>query len=506
MFALGLLDVRERTLLLARDFFGIKPLYYAHCDKAFAFASEIKPLLQLPFVGRAVNPQRLYEYLCLSRTDHGDGTLLAEIHQLPAAHFLRVSFDHPDQFETVRYWDLDIRERLDLSFEEAASRLRDLFVQSVRLHLRSDVPVGSALSGGIDSSAIVAAMRAVAPRADLHAFSYIADDPRISEERWIDQAARRAGATVHKVRSTPHELVDDLDALVDTQEEPFGSTSIYAQYCVFRTAKSAGIKVMLDGQGADEMLAGYRPYLSARLASLLRKGQLLEVMRLLVRARRLPDTGSLCRMLLQACRMLLPTWCLDLAERLFRPWLTPAWLNSAWFNERGVGVVPRRAWPSGDILREQLRRTLTSTSLPMLLRYEDRNSMASSIESRVPFLTPELASFILRLPEEYLVGRDGTSKNVFRRAMRGLVPDAILDRRDKIGFATPEQHWLTTLRPWVEKTLASEQAHAIAALNLPVVRACWQAVLAGRQPFDFRIWRWVNLIRWAERFGVRIEG
>jgi asparagine synthase (glutamine-hydrolysing) len=129
--------------------------------------------------------------------------------------------------------------------------------------------------------------------------------------------------------------------------------------------------------------------------------------------------------------------------------------------------------------------------------------MASSIESRLPFLTPDFAEFLLRLPEEYILGNDGTSKNVFRAAMRGIVPDAILDRRDKIGFATPEQRWLRTLRPWVEQTLTSERARAIGALNQAALQRDWHAVLAGRARFDFRIWRWVNLIRWAERFDVQ---
>ena len=128
--------------------------------------------------------------------------------------------------------------------------------------------------------------------------------------------------------------------------------------------------------------------------------------------------------------------------------------------------------------------------------------MASSIESRVPFLTTGLAEFVLRLPEEYLLGADGTSKNVFRKAMRGLVPDPILDRRDKIGFATPERRWLTALRPWVEATLASDCAHSIPALKPMAMQREWRAVLAGRRPFDFRVWRWLNLIRWAERFNV----
>jgi asparagine synthase (glutamine-hydrolysing) len=503
MFALALLDVRRRCILLARDFFGIKPLYYTHGGGAFAFASEIKALLRLPFVRRETDAQRLYEYLRFGSTDHGEATLLAGVRQVPAGHYLEVALDRPQATEPVRYWSLDLDDRLDLSFDEAAVRLRELFLDSVRLHLRSDVPVGAALSGGIDSSAIVAAMRAVAPRAEIHAFSFVADDPALSEERWIDLAGSRAGAVIHKVRAAPEELLDDLDALVRVQDEPFGSTSIYAQYRVFREARRAGVPVMLDGQGADEMLAGYRPYLAARLASLLRQGRPVAALRFLRKAGAQSGTGGARRLLLQAGSLLCPPACKALAHRLLGEGLMPAWLDGAWFRARGVAAPPARA-DSPEVLREQLVRTLTTTSLPMLLRYEDRNSMAWSVESRVPFLTPELVRFVLRLPEDYLVAPDGTSKNVFRRAMRGLVPDEVLDRRDKIGFATPEQRWLTVLRPWVEATLNGERARAISALRPAALRCEWDAVLAGRKPFDFRVWRWLNLIRWVERFDVRV--
>jgi asparagine synthase (glutamine-hydrolysing) len=177
-------------------------------------------------------------------------------------------------------------------------------------------------------------------------------------------------------------------------------------------------------------------------------------------------------------------------------------VNESWFAERGV--TQRRASGNGTplLLRNSLHETLTETSLPMLLRYEDRNSMAHSIESRVPFLTTPQAEFILSLPEEYIVAPDGTSKSVFRRAMRGIVPDAVLDRRDKIGFATPERRWMETLRPWVASVLDGGAARRVPGLNLANVRRQWEAMLDGSQPFDFRMWRWVNFIRWAERFEV----
>jgi asparagine synthase (glutamine-hydrolysing) len=502
MFAFAILDVKNRMLFLARDFFGIKPLYYTSSPDRFSFASEIKALLELPGVKRRVNPQRLFEYLRFGRTDHGNGTLFADILQLPAAHFLEVPLDRPGAVRLTRYWSLNRDERIDLSLEEATRRLRDLFLDSVRLHLRSDVAVGAALSGGIDSSAIVTAMRQVEPRLQIHTFSYVAEDPALSEERWVGIAGSRAGAVLHMVQPKPHELVADLDRLIYLQDEPFGSTSIYAQHRVFQLAREAGITVMLDGQGADELLGGYRIYLAARLASLLRQGRWVEAVRFLRRASRLPGTGGLWRVLLQAGGLLLPPAVRALAKRCAGEELMPAWLNARWFHERGVAVLFPPRSGERDILREQLCQTLLETSLPMLLRYEDRNSMAYSIESRVPFLTAPLVSFTLGLPEEYIIAPDGTSKNVFRRAMRGIVPDAVLDRRDKVGFATPEQGWLSTLRPWVEETLSCEAARRIPALDGPGMEREWQAVYQGRRRFDFRLWRWLNLIRWADHFAV----
>jgi asparagine synthase (glutamine-hydrolysing) len=506
MFAFALLDTQTRRLLLARDCFGIKPLYYAHCRGGFAFASEVKALLEVPGISRRVNPQRLYDYLRRGCTDHGDETLFADVSQLPPAHFLRVSLDQPAAVHVARYWWPPQGEPLDISLDEATARLREMFLESIRLHLRSDVPVGAALSGGIDSSAIVTAMRHVEPRLDLHTFSYVADDPALSEERWARSAGGRAGATLHTVTATPDELAADLDRLIRLQDEPFGSTSIYAQYRVFGLAREAGIKVMLDGQGADELLGGYRPYLAARLASLVRGEQWGEAVRFLRQAAGLPGSGGIQGVLLHTTGLLCPPPLQGLARRLAGKSLMPPWLNRRWFTDRGVR--PRGEAGSGRprVLHEQLRRALAETSLPMLLRYEDRNSMAHSIESRVPFLTPALVEFVLRLPEGYLIAADGTTKDVFRRAMRGIVPDEVLDRRDKIGFATPESRWLVRLRPWVDAVLAGDAARRVPPLVGSAMRREWRGVLDGRRTFDFRIWRWVNLIRWAELLGVQFDG
>ena len=266
MFAFAILDVKTRRLFLARDFFGIKPLYYTLWQEGLAFASEIQPLLALPGVTHDVNVQRLYDYLCSGITDHGADTMFAHVCQLPAAHYMEVPLDNPQAARPIRYWDIDLTQRADLSFEDAAKRLRDLFVESVRMHLRSDVPVGAALSGGIDSSSIVSVMRLLEPKLEIHAFSYVADDDRISEERWVDIVGKEKQVKVHKIRPCPKDLVADLEALIGTQGEPFRSTSMYAQWRIFRPRKRLGSKLCWTDKELMNCLADMQTIVSPKSA------------------------------------------------------------------------------------------------------------------------------------------------------------------------------------------------------------------------------------------------
>jgi asparagine synthase (glutamine-hydrolysing) len=511
MFAFAILDLQDRILFLARDFFGIKPLYYADWTGGFAFASELKAILELPGVSRRAHPQRLYDYLRFGITDHGEETLFLDIRQVPAGHYLKISLDAPREAQPTRYWNLDAAERSECSFDEAACRLRDLFLENVLLHLRSDVPIGAALSGGIDSSSIVMAMRHLEPNLDIHAFSYVADESKLSEEPWVDMVCKAARAKVHKVKPTFSESISDLGHLVSIQEEPFGSTSIYAQRRVFRAAREAGIKVMLDGQGADEILGGYHYYIAARFASLLTQREWSDAIRLLFKASKVTDMGLL-PLAIRAADFLIPARFQEPLRALIHKEFSPAWIDTGWLSRSGVQQrVPSSADASftngnaRELLRAALYETLTHTSLPHLLRYEDRNSMGVSIESRVPFLSPALVQFALGLPEKYVVASDGNTKAVFRKAMRGIVPDAVLDRRDKVGFVTPEKRWLLDLRPWVERVLACEVATQIQAFNWKELRREWQRIVEGRRPFDARVWRWLNTVLWAEKFEVVIH-
>jgi len=502
MFAFAVLDTVRRVVFLARDFFGIKPLYYAATDQSFVFASELKTLLEFGAVSRQVNANRLFSYLRHGLCDYGSETLLADVLQLPAAHYLEIPLDGSLRPRPACYWEPALECRDDLSFEQAAEHLRALFLKSVALHLRSDVPVGSALSGGIDSSSIVMAMRYLDPGVELHTFSYIAEDDSLNEEKWVDLVARAARSHVHKVRPTANELMADFARLSYVQDMPSGSTSLYAQYRVFGAAQKAGIKVMLDGQGADEILGGYSYFRGARLASLIRQKRWRKAADFLSHARDWSGAGGFL-LLQDASHYLLPMFAQGPLRRLVGKDLVPSWLNQDWFRQHGV--LPHRIWDaysSSQVLQEKLKRELLE-HLPNLLRYEDRNSMAFSIESRVPFLTPELVNFVFSLPEEYIVAPDGTSKAVFRRAMRGIVPDPILDRKDKIGFATPERKWLSAVSRWIHERFDAQVAVEIPAIRLDVVGREWQQIEQGRKPISFAVWRCLNVIEWTERFQIQ---
>ena len=502
MFAFAILDTVRRTVFLARDFFGIKPLYYARTANSMVFGSELKALLEFGAVSRQVNANRLFSYLRRGLCDFGAETLLADVWQLPPAHYLEIALDRDWESRPVRYWQPTAQCRDDLSFQQAAEQLRALFLKSVAFHLRSDVPVGSALSGGIDSSAVVMAMRYLEPDVALHTFSYIADDKELNEEKWVDIIGQAAHAQVHKVRPTAAELVADFDQLNYIQDMPSASTSLYAQYSVFRTAQQAGIKVMLDGQGADEMLGGYTYFRGARLASLVRQKRWYEAADFLSCACRWPSS-SLSALLQDTADHLLPVLAQAPLRKLVGKDLVPSWLNRGWFHKKGVDPHRnRKGYSSSNILREKLLRELVE-HLPSLLRYEDRNSMAFSIESRVPFLSPELVNFVLSLPEPYIIAPDGTSKAVFRRAMRGIVPDPILDRQDKIGFATPEHTWLSAASSWIQEQFDTEVAAEIPAFHLDVLSRHWQEIRRGRRTFSFAVWRCLNVIAWTKRFQIQ---
>jgi asparagine synthase (glutamine-hydrolysing) len=505
MYAFALLDMEERTLLLGRDPLGQKPLYHVRWRGGLAFCSEIPPLLELPGVTRLANPERLYGYLRFGLSDAGEATFFADVRQLPAGCLASIPLRGRRAVRPQRHWRPSAGPCVQLGFDEAAAELRERFLESVSLHLRSDAALGFALSGGVDSSSIVMAARHLrGERYVLDTFSYRAGHPDLDESRWIDLVAHAARAKVHDVRFAHHEPLADLDLLMRAQGEPVEEPPAYAEHRVFGRAREAGMTVVLNGQGADELLGGYPWSLTARLASLARRRRLVAATGFAARAARHPRAPGL-RPLVFGDALVLPGRWRDRVR--WRdgggPW--PAWLRAEWFRRAGVEPALPRTPEGCECLRERLILDLVERKLPRLLRHADRNSMSHSIECRLPFLTPSLVDFLLALPEEHLVARDGTSKAVFRAAMRGLVPSEILDRRDKIGFTPPVRSWLLVTRALALRMLTSEAARRVSGIAGDVLAAELAAPAVPSAELTHRVWRALNVVRWARVFAVDLE-
>jgi asparagine synthase (glutamine-hydrolysing) len=498
MFSLVVYDSQNEKLVLVRDAFGIKPLYYSLTQEGIFFASEIPAIQALYPAKLSLNEHRAFSFLVWSHYDFGEQTFYNEINQLLPAHCVTYDLTQHQLEKTERWWWPAIEENKNITFDEAAAQLRSMFLNTVRLHLRSDVPLGVALSGGVDSSAVTCAIRHAEPEMPLKTFSFIAKESALSEEHWVDIVNAQTAASSAKVYVKPEEIVTDLEDLVRTLGEPFGSTSIFAQYRVFKLVKEQGVTVTLDGQGADELLAGYWGYPHDRLRSLLAEGKWVSVLAFLYHWGNWPGR-SRKQALGILFQELLPTkWKFRL--KASKNDLVPAWLKTESLPDRPENLArplfTEQAIPKNRQLAHALRVDLINGGLQSLLRHGDRNAMRWSVESRVPFLTIPLVEFVLSLPETYLISPKGETKSVFKAAMRGIVPDAILDRRDKIGFSTPEGAWLRQMdaAQWIKPELIRSLpfVHADALINH------LEAQFSGKTPWQAQSWRILNFLKWYE--------
>jgi asparagine synthase (glutamine-hydrolysing) len=506
MWSFAILDLRQRRLVLSRDRFGIKPLHYVTAGGRFAFASEIKQLLEIPWVPRSLNARSVYDYLQHEVSDIGAETFFAGINKIRPGNTLVLELDSGNH-ETKPYYKPFAGPVLEsISPQDAADRFRELLRDSVRIHLRSDVPVGTCLSGGLDSGAIAVLMRQLSQSArtpvERHAFSCHFDIPEANELDFTRQNMAAAEVRPHWTEPSDRDIEADLKPLIWHQDEPFHSTSIFAQWSVFRLVQNNGVKVVLDGQGADEMLGGYAstvPYFFLELAA----------------------TGRLVKMAIETRRWsqlqgspwssVLPWSKVRRALALFSEakLTSVAVPQAAWMRpefERtyaGVSLVTAQAyqtdWDAKAPFASILRRFFFESNLPALLRYEDRNSMAFSVESRVPFLDHRLVEFAFSLPS-HIKFRGGYTKRVLRDAMSGLLPEPVRMRARKMGFATPELQWQrTVLKPLIRDAVSSGVLGDF--IDRDGASARLQEVEAAKR-LDFLPWRWLNLYMWRKQFNV----
>jgi asparagine synthase (glutamine-hydrolysing) len=504
MFSFGFLDKKENALLLARDPFGIKPLHYVFSEGRFGFSSELRAIRSMfPHLNSA-NKKVASDFLAFGYTEMTANTFFQGISSLLPGHYLQVKLSESVSVaEPVKYWSPDFSKVNNIGFEEAKSTFRDLLLQSVSLHMRSDVAVGAALSGGLDSSSIVSLMRHLHPEAEIHTFSYIASDARVNEEQWVDKVTTWANTIAHKVHLDERVLFEkDLDSLIQAQGEPFSTLSIYAQYKVFELANNCGIKVTLDGQGADELLAGYSGFPESRLLSLLEKSDVVSAARLTRGWTQWPGR-SLKNLLAVGFAEFFPS------IRRSKTFIGAAHgiglignHSLEYFTDEALGLAGsggagerRESRYRGRRLAEALLQALGPKRLTSLLRFADRNSMHSSIESRVPFLNRKLTEFTLSLPEQYLLSPSGETKHILRRSLEGLVPGEILNRRDKIGFEASTKGW--GVGSSVLKDVAAN-LDAVPLIRPEKVKVAIMDVIEGKSELDSNLWRVINHARWTQ--------
>ena len=489
MFAFALWDDRKHQLLLARDRFGEKPLYIARSSKGVVFASEMKAILAIRPDLREANRKSVFRYLARGDLDLDQESFFEGIESVPAAHYLLL--DASGRGEPKRYWRSHAAE-VPANHRAAVERFRELVFDAVRLRLRSDVAVGSSLSGGLDSSSIVATIDAEkgARLVQQKTFSARFRSAAHDEGQFIKLVTYQVDAECHEVWVEPEAFVAQFERMQWHQEEPIASASPFAQWQVMELAAAHDTTVLLDGQGADEILAGYDQAHGMFWAHWLRHGRLDRVGREMAafgkRYHGFRDPA------LFAAYYSLPGGVRDaLAEIYYRS----ADLVSPELHREFSPAHVDTDEPFHDRLRNELVRWQSTTQLPEFLRYADRNSMAFGREVRLPFLDHRVVEYCFGLNPQLLLS-NAVTKVILREAMRGIVPDTVLDRKDKLAYAPPQRQWTQgPLKPWLERMLAGAERRAD-VFNPAMIRRMRDRVRAGEH--DRLAWRVVSTEAWFQ--------
>jgi asparagine synthase (glutamine-hydrolysing) len=509
MWAFVIYDAKKKILFGARDKFGVKPLYYTQNNDFFAFNSEVKGLLASPEMSHKINVNAASTYLCAGLESFDGETFFEDISELKPAHYFLYDIEkktlHIEQYYNLQTNDIweHFNENKALDYIEG---VKERVVNAVDLRLNADVTVGSCLSGGMDSSAIVCSInkllkeksyRSIGAKQGVVTACY--DNSPIDESMWAEIAARHTGADWHKVFPKREDLLNDLSDLIFYQDVPFGSTSIYAQYRVMKAAKEAGITVMLDGQGGDELFTGYTPYYQQFYLDAYKNKDydVLETEQKYITntplghidIKKSIQKGTM----LSAIKKCLPKNVKNIIRDVIRKQPENRYVLTTGKHYKEY---------SYNGLNQMLYTLMAHTSLPRLLQYEDRNSMRFSIESRTPFADDiDLIEYVFAIPSVYKI-HNGWSKYLLRESMAGLIPKQIKERTDKIGFATPEYEWLQTIKPLVFDSVHPDIA---SILNIRQLETDWD-ILFSNQPKTgiTNIWRYINFILWFKIFKVNV--
>lgn len=511
MWAFAIYDHSKKEIFIARDRYGIKPLYYWFSPEgSFYFGSEIKQFTVCRGWEAKLNPQRTHDYLIYSFTDHTDETMFRGVYQLPSGSYYKSGIENlrPVNGGRINYqrWYSLSRIPFRGTFEEAAITFKRLFEQSVKEHLSSDVPVGTALSGGLDSSSIVCEVNRLLrnnSQSELQkTFSSCSIDERFDEKKWMDIVIEWTRIDAHFIYPSLTEAIELTPEIVWHQDEPYQSQSAFLGYSVFKLANENGVKVLLNGQGADEYMGGYGQFTAARYAGMIKQFKLLSLFADIKNSRsntQLQRSSILKGIIFS----IIPTF----LRQSFSGITNYSGYVKQLLDLDILNINPSHPYTSIPVnyrtVPEISEHLTFYSTLPKYLRWEDRNSMAHSVEARVPFLDHRLVEFAYSLPDDFLE-MDGITKIVMRHAMRDLLPEKINNRKDKKGFITPEELWVRHDNPAFFRRKLSEVIEMTNAMIKPETLDYFDDIVSGKKPFEYTYWRLILFGEWIKKFEVEI--
>lgn len=487
MFAFAIYDNVSKVFFAARDRYGVKPFYYYKSDEEFIFASEIPSILSVYKIKNELNERAVLDYLAFNRTDQNNTTFFKNIYKLQHGHCI-----------TIENNNVKIEKWYDLKTRIAANETKNddylsLLTDAIKIRMRSDVPVGVCLSGGLDSSSIASILVKKLGYNKIHTFSAIYEKhQRADESKFIDMLSPFL-QNMHYVTPNNESLLKDLEHFVEIHAEPIPSTGPYAQYCVMRLAKN-DVTVTLDGQGADEALAGYHYFYGFFFKDLLRKFKLVKLAKEMYYYTK---THKSLYGIKTFVFFLLPKKLKTKSRISEKTYINKKFVERV--NKKETSSITEHLYASNSLVEALINHF--EYKLEHLLKWNDRNSMAFSIESRTPFLDFRLVEFTLANSANNVINK-GYTKSILRESLKNILPEKIRMRKDKIGFATPQDEWFRKpeFKILILDIINSESFKSRQIIDHKIANQLFNKHLNNEINIAKDIWKWIHLELWFRKF------
>jgi len=504
IWAFCIYDIRNGKLFCSRDRFGVVPFYYIDNEEVFAFASEIKQLLPFLKNGVKANKEMLKRYLGIGITGNPGPTLFDGIYCLGGSHKLIYEVNN-HRYNISQWYNLGRIRLSRRSYKENTRRFREVFEDAVRIRL-NDGGIGASLSGGLDSSAVVCMAAKIMKNnaSKLTTFTSCFDDKRYDEREFADAVIQVTGCTGRKVFPDMDKCLDTLDEMLYRFDEPFGSTSSYAHWCLLHEAKKRGCTILLDGQGADEQLAGYPPFQNVLIVSLLKSVRFIRLIRERAQHKKLYKRYE-------------PFWTLKNLMRMAVLAYMPSFFIKRWrdkytyrdhnkdFLENFAVIESAKRFFEGFNKSDEQAYILHSLMEGMCAEFksEDRNAAAASVTLRFPFLDHRLVELLYSTPITHKL-RLGVTKAVMRDALKSVLPKVIYERKGKLGFVTNENVWMIENKEVIRQHFIDASKRLAPLIDVNEAITWFDKNINTLQASDFRIWRVICAGHWANVFEVQI--